>query len=68
VLPHRGAAAAPSLPGVPPFRIDRLPGADDPDYLAETDEIVLSQAVRDQAAALSSSPVKIYHRVRNHVT
>jgi hypothetical protein len=34
------------------FTFDRLPGASDPAYLAETSEIRLTQALRDQAAAL----------------
>jgi transglutaminase-like putative cysteine protease len=49
------------------FTFDRLPGAGDPAYLAETPEIRLTQALRDQAAALGHDPVKIYHWVRNHV-
>ncbi len=49
------------------FDFSQLPGADDPAFLAETDEVVLTQAVRDQAAALEHDPVKIYHWVRNNI-
>ena len=49
------------------FDFSTLPGADDPAFLAETDEVVLSQAVKDQAAELNHDPVKIYHWVRNNI-
>ncbi|MEW8000741.1 MAG: transglutaminase domain-containing protein [Candidatus Thiodiazotropha endolucinida] len=49
------------------FTFDQLPGADDPAFLAETDEIRLTQAIKDKAAALNHDPVKIYHWVRNNV-
>ncbi len=49
------------------FTFDALPGADNPAYLAETPEIVLTQAIQDKAAELEHDPVKIYHWVRNHV-
>ena len=49
------------------FTFDKLAGASNPAYLAETDEVVLTQAIRDKAAELNDDPVKIYHWVRNHV-
>jgi hypothetical protein len=49
------------------FIFDKLTGASNPAYLAESDEIVLSQAIQDKAAELNYDPVKIYHWVRNHI-
>ena len=49
------------------FTFDKLAGASDPAYLAETDEIVLTQAIQDKAAELNHDPVKIYHWVRNNI-
>lgn len=49
------------------FTFDKLAGASNPAYLAETVEITLSQAIKDKAAALNNDPVKIYHWVRNNV-
>lgn len=49
------------------FTYDQLTGADDPAYLAETDEIKLTQAIHDQAEVLEYDPVKIFHWVRNNV-
>jgi hypothetical protein len=49
------------------YRLDQLPGAGDPDYLAETAEIRLTPAVHAQAEELGHDPVAIYHWVRNHV-
>lgn len=49
------------------FKFDQLQGATDPAYLAESDEVVLTQLVRDKAAELEHDPVKIYHWVRNNV-
>lgn len=49
------------------FTFDALPGATDPAYLAETDEVVITQAIRDQAEALEYDPVQIYHWVLNNV-
>lgn len=49
------------------FRIDQLPGADDPAYLAATTEVVLTDAIRAKAAELEHNPVKIYNWVRNNV-
>lgn len=49
------------------YRLDQLPGASDPDYLAETVEIRLTPAVRAKAEELDHDPVAIYHWVRNHV-
>ncbi len=49
------------------FDFTQLPGADDPAFLAESDEVVLSQAVLDKAAELEHDPVKIYHWVRNNI-
>jgi len=49
------------------FDFTQLPGADDPAFLAESDEVVLSQSVKDKAAELEHDPVKIYHWVRNNI-
>jgi len=49
------------------FDFTQLPNADDPAFLAESDEVVLSQAVIDKAAELEHDPVKIYHWVRNNI-
>ncbi|WAK00608.1 transglutaminase-like domain-containing protein [Methylobacter sp. YRD-M1] len=49
------------------FTFDKLAEASNPAYLAESDEIVLSQAIQDKAAELNYDPVKIYHWVRNHI-
>jgi len=49
------------------FTFDALPGATDPAYLAETDEVVITQAIRDQAQALNYDPVQIYHWVLNNI-
>ncbi len=49
------------------FRIDQLPGANDPAYLAATTEVVLTDAIRAKAAELEHNPVKIYSWVRNNV-
>ena len=49
------------------FSYDALAGASDPAYLAETDEVILTQRIKDQAQALAYDPVKIYHWVRNNV-
>ncbi len=45
-----------------------LPGADDPAYLGESDEIVLSDAIKAKAAELGYDAVKIFHWVRNNIT
>jgi len=39
------------------FTFDQLPGASDPVYLAETDEVLLTQPIKDQAALLNYDPV-----------
>jgi hypothetical protein len=49
------------------FTFDKLAEASNPAYLAESDEIVLTQAIQDKAAELNYDPVKIYHWVRNHI-
>jgi len=49
------------------FDFSQLPGADDPAFLAESDEVVISQMIRDQATDLENDPVKIYHWVRNNI-
>jgi len=49
------------------FDFSQLPGADDPAFLAESDEVVLTQAIKDKAAELEHDPVKIYHWVRNNI-
>ncbi|MCP4002517.1 MAG: hypothetical protein GY727_16575, partial [Gammaproteobacteria bacterium] len=49
------------------FTFDKLPGADDPAYLAGTVEVTLSQAIQDQAAELGHDPVRIANWVRNTI-
>ena len=49
------------------YLLDGLPGAEDPRYLADTDEVRLSAAIRARAAELAHDPVAIYHWVRNHI-
>ncbi|MGB5279033.1 MAG: transglutaminase-like domain-containing protein [Gammaproteobacteria bacterium] len=49
------------------FSYDALAGASDPAYLAETDEVVLTLRIKEQAQLLNYDPVKIYHWVRNNV-
>lgn len=49
------------------FTFDKLTGANNPAYLAETDEITLTPSIKDQAAELNHDPVKIYHWVRNNI-
>ena len=40
---------------------------DNPDYLAETDEIVITDFIEAKAAELNHDPVEIFHWVRNNV-
>lgn len=49
------------------YIIANLPGASDPAYLAETDEVVLTDDIRAKAAELGNEPVRIYEWVRNNV-
>ncbi|MCK9531977.1 MAG: hypothetical protein M0R77_15650, partial [Gammaproteobacteria bacterium] len=49
------------------FKYDKLPGADDPAYLAESVEVRMTDSVRAKAAELNHDPVKIYHWVLNNV-
>lgn len=49
------------------FRIDQLPSASDPAYLAATTEVTLTDAIRAKAAELNHNPVQIYNWVRNNV-
>ncbi len=49
------------------FTFDKLAGASNPAYLAESDEVVLTQAIKDKVAELNYDPVKIYHWVRNNI-
>lgn len=49
------------------FKFDRLPGASDPAYLAETAEVMLTPAIRAKAQELNYNPVQIYNWVRNNV-
>lgn len=41
------------------FTFDKLPGANDPAYLGETSEVVLTERIRAKAAELEHDPVKI---------
>lgn len=49
------------------FKFDDLQDASNPAYLTESDEIVLTQAIRDKAAELGHDAVTIYHWVRNNI-
>ncbi|NOZ52354.1 MAG: transglutaminase domain-containing protein, partial [Gammaproteobacteria bacterium] len=49
------------------FTYSNLSGADNPAYLAASDEIQLSQSIKDQAAALNYNTAEIYHWVRNNI-
>ncbi|MCK5353947.1 MAG: transglutaminase domain-containing protein [Methyloprofundus sp.] len=49
------------------FTFDQLTGADNPAYLAATDEVLLTQSIKDKARELNYDPVKIYHWVRNNI-
>lgn len=49
------------------FRIDQLPNASDPAYLAATTEVTLTDAIRAKAAELNHDPIQIYNWVRNNV-
>lgn len=44
--------------------LPEVPNAPD---LAQTDDVQITQAIKDQAAALNNSPVKIYNWVRNNI-
>ena len=50
------------------FNYSTLPSATNPAYLSETVEVKITQAIKDQAAALNHDAVKIYHWVRNNVS
>jgi hypothetical protein len=49
------------------YLLDGLPGAEEPEYLAETVEARLSDAIRARASELGHDPIAIYHWVRNHI-
>jgi hypothetical protein len=49
------------------YNVAGLPGAGDPAYLSESDEVVLTDDVRAKAAELEYRPVRIYEWVRNNV-
>jgi len=49
------------------FDFSKLPQANDPAYLSETDEIVLTQAIKDKAEELEYKPVEIHNWVRNNI-
>jgi len=57
----------PQLAALGDFTFDKLTGANDPAYLAATDEIKISQNVKDKATELNHDPVKIYHWVLNNI-
>lgn len=58
----------PQLAALGDFTFDKLTGATNPAYLAESDEIKLTPAIQAKAAELNHDPVKIYHWVRNNIT
>ena len=49
------------------FTFDKLPGANDPAYLAATTEVTLSPAIQAKVAELNHDAVTIFHWVRNNV-
>jgi hypothetical protein len=49
------------------FVYDELPNATDPAYLAETTEVVITDAIKSQAEALDHDLLKIFHWVRNNI-
>ena len=49
------------------FDFSQLPTADNPEFLAESDEVVISQVIQDLAEELEHDPVQIYHWVRNNI-
>lgn len=49
------------------YNIASLPGANDPAFLAATDEVVLTDDIRAKATELGNEPVRIYEWVRNNV-
>ena len=49
------------------FDYSTLAGASDPAYLAQSDEVNITQAIRDKAAELDYDAVKIYNYVRNNI-
>lgn len=57
----------PQLAALGDYRYDNLVDANDPAYLAATNEIVLTPAIRTKAAELQYDPVLIYNWVRNNI-
>lgn len=49
------------------FTYDKLAGASNPEYLEESDEVVITDAIKAKALELDYDPVKIYHWVLNNV-
>lgn len=49
------------------FTYDNLAGANNPEYMAETDEVVITDTIRAKALELNHDPVKIYHWVLNNI-
>ena len=49
------------------FTFSGLEDADNPLYLAATDEVQLTQSIKDKAVELDHDAVKIYHWVRNNI-
>jgi hypothetical protein len=56
-----------SLDGVKLAQVT-LPEVPAPADTAETDDVQITQAIRDQAAQLNNNPVKIYNWVRNNIS
>ena len=51
----------------PAFSMAGLKDAQDPNYLAETPEVVITPAIEAKAAELNHDPIAIYHFVRNQI-
>lgn len=49
------------------FDFSQLPGANDPSYLEDTTEVVLTADIQAKAEELNHNPVEIYNWVRNNV-
>lgn len=66
---HSGLVDTPNvkLAALGDFSYANLTGADNPAYLAASDEVILSQTIKDKAAELNHDPVTIYHWVRNNI-
>jgi len=49
------------------FTYNKLADASKPEYLAQSDEILLTQAIKDKAEELNHDPIEIHQWVRNNI-